>query len=97
MIPGRISMQSDTITLRIRKFLAEHFPLTRNIGNSSRLLGNGLLDSLAILDVVTFLEKEFQITVTDEELLPENFQSIDSLTAFVQGKLNVVIPRDLEK
>ncbi len=90
-------MQLDAVSVRIREFLVEHFPLTRNIGNGDRLLGNGFLDSLAILEVVTFLEHEFQITVTDEELLPENFQSIERLAAFVQNKLNGFTPRGLER
>ena len=50
------------------------------------LLKNGLIDSLGILEVVTFLEREFGIVVSDEELLPENFESIGSLSKFVREK-----------
>jgi acyl carrier protein len=72
----------------IRKFLLEKFPLAhkRGLSNGARLLEEGIVDSLGILDLVSFLETEFAIVVSDEELLPENFQTIERLAAFVQRK-----------
>ena len=81
-------MENSTIAERIRGFLVQQFPATRNVGNEEPLLKNGLIDSLGILEVVTFLEKEFGFTVTDEELLPENFESVQCLSNFVQHKMN---------
>jgi acyl carrier protein len=82
-------MQVDTVTEQIRKFIVEHFPLARKLdpNNDDRLLEKGIIDSLGILELVAFVEHEFQITMTDEELLPENFRSIKDLAAFVQSKL----------
>ncbi|MDR4483572.1 MAG: phosphopantetheine-binding protein [Nitrospirales bacterium] len=40
-------------------------------------------DSLGILDVVTILEQTFDLTVDDEELVPEHFESIESISAFI--------------
>jgi len=79
-------MQIDTIILRIREFLVTKFPRVQKLNNNENLLENDLLDSLAILDVVAFLESEFRITMTDEELIPENFESIQSLANFVEKK-----------
>jgi acyl carrier protein len=81
-------VEEGMISERIREFLAQQFPATRNINNEGPLLKSGLIDSLGILEVVTFLEKEFGITVSDEELLPENFASVRSLSKFVQQKNN---------
>jgi acyl carrier protein len=81
-------MDVGIIAERIQKFLVHQFPATKNVGREEPLLKNGLIDSLGILEVVTFLEKEFGFTVTDEELLPENFDSIHSLSNFVQHKMN---------
>jgi acyl carrier protein len=64
------------------------FPATKNVSNDEALLKHGLIDSLGILDVVTFVEKEFSISVSDEDLLPENFGSVQSITEFVQSKTN---------
>ncbi len=81
-------VENSTIAERIRWFLIQQFPATRNVGNEEPLLKNGLIDSLGILEVVTFLERQFGFTVTDDELLPENFESIHSLSNFVQLKTN---------
>ena len=81
-------MAVETVTDRIREYLAEHFPAarTRRLDPDESLLTNGILDSLGVLDVVAFLESEFKITVTDEDLLPENFESLGRLTAFVEER-----------
>jgi acyl carrier protein len=52
------------------------------------LLEQGVIDSLAIVKLVGFLEERFEIEVDDEERIPENFESIDALSAFVQKKRN---------
>jgi acyl carrier protein len=81
-------VNQDIVAERIRKFLVQQFPATKNVGNNESLLNNGLLDSLGILEVVAFIEKEFEIMVSDEDLLPENFGSVHSLSNFVGQKTN---------
>jgi acyl carrier protein len=81
-------LEQQIIAARIKKFLAQQFPATKNVGNDDSLLRNGLIDSLGILEVVTFLEKEFGFTVSDEELLPENFESVQCLSNLVQHKMD---------
>jgi acyl carrier protein len=83
-------MDKQSTTSKIKTFLAQQFPMTKNVSNDEPLLKNGLIDSLGILDLVTFLENEFGIAVSDEDLLPENFGSMHSLTNFVQQKTNGV-------
>lgn len=85
-----MSQNDSNIGERIKNFLEKQFPATKNVGNEDPLLKNGLIDSLGILEVVTFLENEFDITLTDEELLPENFESVRSLSKFVQQKRTTV-------
>jgi acyl carrier protein len=79
---------TSSIEQRIQAFVLEKFPLARKagIGKDTPLLEKGILDSLGILDVVGFLETEFSIVVNDEELVPENFQSLGTLSAFVLTK-----------
>ena len=81
-------MPINLVAERIKRFLLEHFPLARGVGSDDPLLGNGIIDSLGVLEVVAFLEQEFQVTVADEELLPENFQSLATLAAFIHAKLS---------
>jgi acyl carrier protein len=87
-------MQLETMTERVRQFLVERFPKVRRITTDDPLLASGLIDSLAILDIVGFLEAEFQIVVSDDELVADNFQSIKSLAAFAESKLNGVVGRE---
>ena len=73
---------------QIRKFVFDKFPLakSRGLGDSSRLLEEGVLDSLGILELVDYLQGELSITIEDDDLVPENFASIDAIAAFVETK-----------
>lgn len=81
-------MRADSTQARIRDFILNQFPLARkrSIGDADPLLSNGILDSLGILEVVAFVEREFEITVADEELVPESFESIERVARFVEEK-----------
>ena len=81
-------MEDSAVAGRIRSFLNRQFPLTKNVGDEQSLLGGGLIDSLGILEVVSFMENEFKIAIADEELSPENFGTVRSLANFVQQKTN---------
>jgi acyl carrier protein len=82
-------MQGDVIRGQLKSFIAKQFPLARkrNVGVEDRLLGEGIIDSLGVLDIVGYLENEFRITISDDDLTPENFETIDRLAAFVERKL----------
>ena len=73
----------------IRDFILDQFPLARQrqLGDDDSLLHDGLIDSLGTLDVVAFLESHFAISLSDEDLVSENFGTIEILTNFVESKL----------
>lgn len=54
--------------------------------NDTPLLESGILDSLALLSLLVFLEEEFSISVDDFELIPENFNTIDAICAYVRSR-----------
>ena len=72
----------------VRGFILKSFPLARKqqIKNSDALLESGMIDSQGVLEVVAFIEREFSTVVADEELSPENFQTIDRIAAFIRSK-----------
>jgi acyl carrier protein len=80
--------RETSTTSRIRSFVIQKFPAAkkRAIADGMPLLESGIVDSLGMLDVVAFLEQTFLVTVSDDELTPDNFGSIASLTAFVEKK-----------
>ena len=73
---------------RLRDFVLKTFPLARKNGikEGEKWLETGVMDSLGILDLVQFLEKEFAIQVSDDELLPENFESLSAVVSFVNSR-----------
>ena len=73
---------------RIRQFVREQFPLARRrpLADEDSLLESGIVDSLGILDLVNFVTDEFGVAVGDEDLQPDNFNSIASLAQFVDNK-----------
>lgn len=81
-------MNTEQISIALKQFILEKFPLARKRGidHDTFLLQSGIVDSLGILELVAFIENEFGITVSDDELMPENFQNIAMMTSFVAGK-----------
>ena len=80
---------NNEINNRIRQFIMMLFPLARKqsiFKDDSPLLDSGIIDSLGVLDLIKFIEEEFKIMVSDEDLLPENFETVANMSAFVQTK-----------
>ena len=55
-------------------------------GDSVSLLDNGIMDSLGVMELVGFLERELQIKVPDTDLVPQNLDSVDHLVAYVEKR-----------
>ena len=62
----------------------------KNIGKGDDLIESGIIDSLGILKLLEFLESKFSINIADEELIPENFESIESIESFISRKKNII-------
>lgn len=73
---------------KVRQFIKDNFyaASASDLTDDASLLDLGIVDSTGILEVVAFLEDEFQITVDDAEMLPENLDSIQNIVAFVERK-----------
>jgi len=78
-------MQAQTVEDRIREFILKHFPLARKSGlkPGDKWLETGMIDSLGILDLVHYLEKEFSLVISDDDLQPENFESLEAVARFI--------------
>ena len=73
----------------IRNFIVENFLFGNREklpGDDDSFLQKGLIDSTGILEVISFVEEKFGISVEDDELVPENLDSIRSLTDFIGRK-----------
>ena len=74
---------------KIRAFIMENFLFGNDQGlnDDTSLLDEGIIDSTGILELVSFLEEEFDISVEDDEILPENLDSITNATAYLEKKM----------
>lgn len=76
---------------KVRGFLLDNYLFgygEDELSNESSFLELGILDSTGIIELVTFIEREFKIEVLDCEILPENLDSIDCISHYVYSKLN---------
>jgi len=74
---------------KIRNFIIENSLngfSEATLGDNDSFLEKGIVDSTGILELVAFVEVEFGIEVRDEELIPANFDSIDSLANYIPRK-----------
>jgi acyl carrier protein len=72
----------------IRAFIVDNFLFgsSAHLSHDDSFLERGIIDSTGILELVAFVEHQFQVRVDDRELVPENLDSISRLVAFVERK-----------
>ncbi len=75
-----------TVRERLRRFIQDSF-LIDDFQDEDSFLATGMVDSLGLMQLVAFIESEFSMKVGDAELVPENFDSVASVAAFVERKL----------
>ncbi|MFK7732336.1 MAG: acyl carrier protein [Pseudomonadales bacterium] len=57
-----------------------------DLSNDENLIDSGVVDSLGIMKLVAFLEKSFKVAVSDDEILLDNFETIDAISGFLSSK-----------
>lgn len=74
---------------QVRDFLCEKFPACQqdSFSDQDSLIETGIVDSMGMLELVVFVESDFEIEVQDVDLVPENFESVEALSKFVESKL----------
>jgi acyl carrier protein len=80
----------ELIQEKIRTFVTDNFLFGQDGGklsNDDSLIEFGVIDSTGVLQLVAFLEEEFKIRVADDEVIPQNLDSLRRLAEFVQRKL----------
>lgn len=74
---------------QLRSYILNNFLFTNDesmLDDDDSLLEKGVIDSTGIMEVIFFLEQEFGIGVDDEDMIPENLDSISRIVAFVARK-----------
>ena len=83
-------LQADTdVAATVRSFIVDRFLFGQDddqLANTTSFMDQRLIDSTGVLELVMFLEQRFGIKIADDELVPENLDSLDRIAAFVARK-----------
>ena len=77
------------IELQIRQFVAENLMFSEEgfrHSDEASFLQEGIIDSLGVLELVTFVGKTFAVTVEPHEVTPDNFDSVKKLSSYIRRK-----------
>jgi acyl carrier protein len=85
------------IEQEVRQFVIDNFVFETSNGdfsNEDSFFDSGLLDSMGVLTLVEFVQEKYGIAIGDDELLPENWDSVSRIASFVQARL---IPAEISQ
>ena len=80
---------ADALRDNVRDFILENYLFTSDtsaLGLDDSLLGRGIVDSTGMLEIIFFIEEQLGVKVKDEEMIPDNLDSVNKITSFVQSK-----------
>jgi acyl carrier protein len=79
-----------TVEGQIRQYVADNFLFSDDgyqLSDDASFLEEGIVDSTGVLELVMFVEETFSVTVEDEEIVPDNFDSVSRLAAYIRRKI----------
>ena len=82
--------QSIVLEEQIRQYVAINFMFSDDgysLPDDASFLEEGIVDSTGVLELVMFVEETFDLTVEDQEIVPENFDSVGQLAAYIRRKM----------
>ncbi len=83
-------MDTASLAQQVRRFIVADYLLGRDghLADDASFLEEGILDSTGVLQLIAFLEETWGIRVENEEVVPENLDSIEKVAAYLRRKLN---------
>lgn len=79
----------SAVEQKVREFILENFMFTNDeseLSSGESLLEKGVIDSTGVMELVAFLEDEYKFQINDDELVPENLDSVNHIVTFVSSK-----------
>ena len=80
---------ASELQTQVRTFILENYLFTDDesaLGPDESLLDRGIVDSTGMLEIIMFIEDELGVQVADDEMIPENLDSVNRIAAFVSRK-----------
>lgn len=86
--------ESSDIKRIVREFIIRNFAYGLNnsihLQDDASLMDAGIIDSTGVIEIISFIESEFDVLISMDEVLPENIHSIDSISQFIGNKIRKV-------
>jgi acyl carrier protein len=82
-------MTTGEVATRVRGYITENFLYMRpgfTVGDDDSLLGNGIIDSMGVIEVITFIQQEFSITIDDDDITEDNLGTLSAIARYVVAK-----------
>lgn len=81
-------MTQEHLRDEVQDFIRKNFIYSnkKKLGDDESLLGSGVVDSTGVLELIAFLESKFEVKFEDNELVADNFDSINKVISFVSRK-----------
>jgi acyl carrier protein len=79
-----------TLNDELREFVTDNFMFGKpykGFSDDDSFIKRGIIDSTAVMELVAFLENRYQIKLSDEDLIPDNLDSVNSLARFVGSRI----------
>ena len=84
-----MAFDPTTIKKELRDFIYETYFFgddSEQFEDTDSFMDKGIIDSTGVLELTTFMEEKYELTVEDDEMIPANLDSIDNLVAYIQRK-----------
>ena len=81
---------NSNVSHTLERFIVDELMMgdqNTRIDPDASLINSGVVDSLALLRLIAFVEEQFGVTVEDDEVMPENFETLSIIESFVSAKL----------
>jgi len=85
-----VVIEAKDVSVKVRDFIVKNLLFSAdgfNFADDVSFLDEGIIDSLGIIELVSFVEGQFGISVADRELVPDNFDSVQKLTGYICRKV----------
>lgn len=74
---------------KVREYILDNFLFTDDqnaLSSEDSFMNKGIVDSTGMLEIIYFIEDEFEMSVDDEEMVPENLDSVNNIVEFINRK-----------
>ena len=88
---GEMSAKDSNLNQSINEFVNKNFLMNSGaveFTNDDSLVEKGIIDSTGVLEMISFIQQQFGIKVKDEDLIPENLDSVNNIASFITRKIN---------